>query len=396
MSWIIDADAHVSESADIWTKRLPAKWQDDAPRMVRDEDGEDYWYIGGQRALASVGGTAYAGFVENEEWGLMTRPRNFDEIPIPAWDAKARLQYLNSVNIWAQVIYPNVGGFGNQAFFKMEDQGLRLACVQAYNDWLLEWCSEDSRRLIPVMATPFWDIDATVKEIERCAALGHRAVLFTGEPQRWDLPYFADHRWDPVWSTVEDTGLTVSLHVGSGDNEFHLKNQRIKFQGVRSSTALMMSGLFLGNAVQVVDLLLSGIFPRHPKLKVVSVESGAGWLPFALEAADYFFEQFGVNQEMPEYEGLPSDYVRDHLYVTYFFENRHIGQLLNQIGTDNILFETDYPHAVSLYAKHVAEAISASLGDQPDEIRRQLTWGNSASLYKVAVPDEAPADLQSA
>src|ERR1700691_4726549 len=124
MEWVIDADAHVTESAGVWQDRVPAKYREQAPRLQRD-DGEDYWYMNGVRLTNSVGATAVAGW----EKQFPRRPRNLDEVPPGAVDPKARLEYMDSVGIWAQVLYPNVGGFGNAQFLKYDDAELRLACV---------------------------------------------------------------------------------------------------------------------------------------------------------------------------------------------------------------------------------------------------------------------------
>ena len=95
---------------------------------------------------------------------------------------------MDEAGIWAQVLYPNVGGFGSENFLAMDDDELKLLSVRAYNDFLMEWCGADSRRLLAVLATPFWDVEATVREVLRCADAGARGILFTGEPQRYGLP----------------------------------------------------------------------------------------------------------------------------------------------------------------------------------------------------------------
>jgi predicted TIM-barrel fold metal-dependent hydrolase len=193
--WVIDADTHITEPADLWTSRLPARYQDAAPRMVRNpETGADGWSIGGTETLLPVGCTAVAGWPEP----FPSAPKNMDEVPKAAYDAKARLEYMDRVGIWAMALYPNVGGFGSQAFLNLKDPELMLACVRAYNDFLIEWSSPDPRRFIPIMATPFWDVEASVAEIERCAALGHKGVLFSGEPQSHGMPILASRHWDPL------------------------------------------------------------------------------------------------------------------------------------------------------------------------------------------------------
>jgi predicted TIM-barrel fold metal-dependent hydrolase len=147
--------------------------------------------------------------------------------------------------------------------------------------------------------------------------------------------------------------------------------------------------LFLDNGKQIVDLLFSGVLPRHPGLRVVSVESGIGFLPFVLEAADYCFGYSQVRRERPEYTLLPSEYFRRQVYGCYFFEEVAPQRLIDKIGADNILFETDYPHPVCLFG-NVREKIEASLAGQPVEVRRKLLFDNAARLYGVQQPDAPP------
>jgi predicted TIM-barrel fold metal-dependent hydrolase len=380
--WVIDADAHLTEPADVWTARVPSRFRDRAPRLVRGDDGVDVWHIGDGTSLVPVGHTATAGWPEP----FPAAPRNMDEVPPAAYDAGARLDYLDSIGAWAQVLYPNVGGFGNQTFLQLDDPDLKLACVRAYNDFLLEWCSADLRRLVPIMATPFWDVDATVAEVERGAAAGHRGVLFTGEPQHFELPYLGDRHWDPLWALAQDAGLPVSFHIGSADFTSGFARGRVRAHGVGATYATVAVTLFLENGAQIVDLLLSGVLPRFPQLRFVSVESGIGFLPFVLEAADYAFEAGKVWQERPYFEMRPSEYFERQVYGCYFFEERAPAHVVDVIGPDNLLFETDYPHPICLFG-NVREKIEAGLAGQPPEVRRKLLWENSARLYRVHEPD---------
>lgn len=382
LEWVIDADAHVSEPGDVWSARVPARFRDRAPQLVRDpETGTDLWKIGEGGAFLSVGHTAVAGWPEP----FPAAPRNMDEVPLAAHDPGARLDYLDSIGVWAQVMYPNVGGFGNQAFLQLGDPELMLACVQAYNDWLTEWCATDGRRLLAITATPFWDVDATVAEVQRCAALGHRGVLFTGEPQHFDLPYLGDPHWDPLWSAAQEAGLPISFHIGSADFTKAFAPGRIKAHGIGATHVHASVELFLDNGVQILDLLLSGVLARFPDLKFVSVESGIGFLPFVLEAADYAFGQSCMRRERPWYELLPSEYFHRQVYGCWFFEEQAPRRLLDRIGADNVLFETDYPHPICLYG-NVREMIEAGLGEVPAGDRRKVLWDNAARLYRVDAP----------
>jgi predicted TIM-barrel fold metal-dependent hydrolase len=382
--WVIDVDTHITEPGDLWTRRLPAKFRERAPRLVRNPENQwDVWQIGDSSPLVPVGFTAVAGWPEP----FPSAPRNMDEVPRAAYDAAARLAYMDSIGVWAMAIYPNVGGFGSQAFLKLGDGELMLACVEAYNDFLLEWIAPDPRRFIPICAMPFWDVAASVREMERCAKRGYKGVLFTGEPQTHGMPLLGDRHWDPFWAAAADHDLPVSFHIGTGDfGEF--SKERMATTGPGATNVVVAVGLFLDNGKQLVDLLLSGVLARHPRVRVVSVESGIGFLPFILEACDYTFEYSDVRRQRPEFTLKPSEYFRRQVYGCYFFEEFAPQHLLDAIGVDNVLFETDYPHPVCLYG-NVREKIDAGLRGQPEAVRRKLLFDNAAKLYRVAAPDRA-------
>ncbi len=387
LDWVIDVDTHITEPADLWTSRLPAKFHDRAPHIVRNPETQwDIWQIGDASPLVPVGFTAVAGWPEP----FPAAPRNMDEVPKASFDANARLEYMDSLGIWAMALYPNVGGFGSQAFLNLKDPELMLACVQAYNDFLCDWIAPDPRRFIPIAAMPFWDVEATRAEIQRCAKLGHKGVLFTGEPQSHGFPVLANPHWDPVWATAQDCDLPVSFHIGTGDFDGEFSPDRISASGVGATNAYAAVSLFLENGKQLADLLLSGVLARFPKLRVVSVESGIGFIPFILEACDYTFEYSKIRLQRPEFEMLPSEYFQRQVYGCYFFEEVAPQRLLDKIGEDNVLFETDYPHPVCLFGD-VRERIDAGLRGASEKTRRKLLFDNAAKLYKVDPPDRPAA-----
>src|SRR5690242_20181263 len=186
---IIDVDTHVTEPADTWTSRVPASMRDRVPQVAKDARGRDIWVIDGHR-VSLVGLLATAG-----RGDFMQYPSTFEDLRPAAYDPKARLQYMDEMGIWAMVMYPNVAGFGSQQFLKMGDPELMLACVEAYNNFQTEWASADPRRLLPITSTPFWDIDASVRVVRRCAEMGHKGILFTGEPHKLGQPMLGDHAW---------------------------------------------------------------------------------------------------------------------------------------------------------------------------------------------------------
>ncbi len=383
--WFIDADTHITEPGDVWTSRLPAHFQDRAPRMVRSDDGVDTWHFGRTARPIPVGATAIAGWKEP----FPAFPRNMDECPLASYDAKARLAYMDEIGAWACGLYPNIGGFGSESFLGLDDRGLMLACVQAYNDWLIEWIEPDPRRFIPAMVIPFWDVEAAVEEIHRGRDLGHKAILFMGAPQDFGFPFLGDERWQPLWKAAQDVDLPLSLHIGTGDFSDDLVNpERFAAHGITPSIVTQSMGILLQNAIQMMDVAMSGILPRNPHLRIVSVESGIGWIPFVNEALDHGFRYADVSAEKPEFKRPPSEYLREQVWGCTFFEEFAPQRLLDVIGADRVMFETDYPHPICLYG-NVREKIDAALADHPPEIQRKVLFDNAAALYQVDPPDVA-------
>ena len=151
----------------------------------------------------------------------------------------------------------------------------------------------------------------------------------------------------------------------------------------------------MANGLQMTDLLLCGLLPRFPELKFISVESGIGWVPFCLESCDYHFLAADIRKARPEFEMMPSDYFRRQVYACYWFEKIAPRKLIDDIGEDNILFETDFPHPTCLYG-NVQETIEAGLEGQSEATRRKILWENAAKLYNIALPEALPEGIQQA
>src|SRR5262249_36141006 len=128
-------------------------------------------------------------------------------------------------------------------------------------------------------------------EVQRCAARGHRGVLFTGEPQRFGLPMLGAPHWDPLYAVCQEAGLPLHFHIGGGADPKadKIAPERLDTVGRAASGSFTGLELNLKNAIQCADLILCGPLRRFPDLKFVSVESGTGWVPFLLEAADWHY-----------------------------------------------------------------------------------------------------------
>lgn len=402
---IIDTDSHITEPSDLWTSRMStAKWGNMIPHVEWIEgnggDSRQAWFIGEQRVSNQIGYSQFGiaddgAAVRIDGTAAEDVPQRYDRIHPSAFDVQERLKLMDAEHIAIQALYPNLLFFGYGGFSRSVDQEeFQIECVRAYNDFILEWISAAPERFIPLAFIPFWDVTASVKEIERCAEQGFRGIITTGAPHLHGQPYMADHHWDRLWGAAQAAQMPVSFHSGGGDQRAqddtssHLNSARIETEGRRSARARQTTCVFLDSAIHLTDLLHSGVLPRFPDLKFISVESGLGWIPFVLESADYHFESLNVRRERPEFEQLPSEYFHRQVYVNYWFEELNDWHL-EKIGVGNILFETDYPHTTCIVFDEVAAAIDLGLRNVTDEVRNRILWKNASELFRMDLPQVA-------
>ena len=388
---IISVDDHVVEPPDLWTERLPKKYLDRGPRVVRDsakfhfeggvfsyergvDDGEPCdWWLYDDLVYPFPKLSAAIGF-EN----LDVTPTTFDEIRPGCWIQKDRLADMDANHTDASICFPNtLPRFCGQAFLERADKDLALVCVQAYNDWLVdEWCAGDGYgRLIPLTMIPLWDAELAAAEIRRCADKGSFAITFPENPYPLGLPSIHDKSrfWDPVFHACEDTESTICMHIGSSS-----------LMPTTSPDApfIVSSTLTFSNAMgSMVDFIFSGTLERFKTLKIAYSEGQVGWMPYVMERADKLAAErvaddtFGTTLPHP-----PSSYV-DRIYGCVFDDEVGLANR-DRIGMDQITFEVDYPHADSTFPHtlEVATGICTNAGLYDDEIYKFLR-GNAITCY---------------
>lgn len=377
---VIDVDTHITEPPGTWTARMASKWGDAIPR-IENLGGFDVWMINGQ-PYAKPGNTAMAGF----DGIIPDSPKTFADMHPAAWDPVARIEYMDANGIDAQVLYPNLGGFGAGAWVDHGDPEFATEAVRAYNDFQVDFASTAPGRLLPITSLPFWDVDAAVAEIERATALGHRGINFCNSPEKFGQPRLWDHHWDPIWSTARDCGVPVNFHVGGGRiGELFAVGGEL---GFRANFSRISSMIFMDNLACIAELIHGGVCHRFPDLNFVSVESGVGALPAALESMDWQWRNGGVTDEHPEYELLPSEYFRRQIYGCFWFERDHLIPALLAYP-DNMMFETDFPHPTCQHPGPRTPAvgpqryIDETLSVLPEDVRAKVLGGTAARLYGV-------------
>jgi uncharacterized protein len=369
----ISVDDHVQEHPEVWTQRLSkAKWGDRIPHVERQADGSEMWVVDGQKI--DLPGVALAGAAMPDR---AREPQRWDEVPKVAYVPAERLTAMNVDGVDYSVLYPIVAGLAGETFGRLTDPELELACVQAYNDWLIEEWASVSPRFIPQCLVPLFPVEATVNEIKRAVAKGHRGVIYPAVPMMLrDVPHINEPVYDPIWATCQDLDVPVCFHAGA--------TRAIQFppyQGFSPELAAAMEAITrpVSSVLIVANFLYSRILFRFPKLKVVFAETSLAWGAYELELADHQFERQRLHTE--GYDMLPSELFRRQCSLTGWFDKTGL-QTRQYIGVDNLLWSTNFPQGTSTWP-NTREVISRCFEGIPDNERRQVLTDNAAKLYKL-------------
>jgi predicted TIM-barrel fold metal-dependent hydrolase len=372
---IISVDDHVVEPPHLWQRWLPARYRGRGPRVVQagcryerssgayvetmtDEGPKvDWWvYEDVRRSLPNQQHKAGRDLHEEGYFAI-----SFADMRPGLYDPGARLQDMSANHTERSMCFPNiVPRFCGQTFLEGKDKELGMACVEAYNEWMLdEWCGDSGGRLIPLCLIPLWNPDAAATMVRANAARGCRAIAFTELPANLGLPtlYDPDRYWDPLFRACDETGTVICMHIGSGS--------KMPTSSLDAPPAVRVA-LSIQNAMaSLTDWLLSGTLLRFPNIKVAYSESQIGWMPFMFERIDNVFLKTSEWGELdPILNDLPSSQIPGRVYGC-FFEDAFGLQVRDAVGIDQIVFEVDYPHQDTTWPSSLAylEKITASLTD---------------------------------
>jgi predicted TIM-barrel fold metal-dependent hydrolase len=385
---VFDSDTHVVEKPDTWTSRLPKKWGDQVMHMVYDaERGFDIWRVG-DRQVAFGWPNAYYG-ADCPTPKERRFPPTQAQVHPACYDAKARVELMDRWGIEAAVLFPNSTGFSMEPFLTHRDPEIACAHISAYNDFLFEeWIGIAPGRFVPMAAVAYWDVERSVEEIDRIAGRGFGGVVTTGAPQLHGQPFLNDRHWDPIWAAAQGARLPIAFHVGNGDPDSHTPPELVSMESNDILETRVSTSIYLDNARQTTDLLLSGVLVRFPELQFLISESGVGWVPFVLENCDHRFKR----QRVDEFGGLlPSDLFRRQVSVNFFFEQLTPWHM-DKIGAERVLFQTDLPHPTGFYWSgtddFANEALEPAVRLLSADDRRKVLWENSARLFGPALSQQ--------
>ncbi|MFC7886405.1 amidohydrolase family protein [Streptomyces sp. NPDC057376] len=367
---LVSIDDHVVEPPDMFDNHVPAKYRDQAPKSILDENGYERWWFQG-KSSGSIGLNAVVGWPK-EEWGM--NPSTFAEMRPGSYNVHERVRDMNRNGILASMCFPSFAGFSARYFQEVEDKDLSLIMLKAYNDWHIdEWATSYPGRFIPVGLMPVWDKDELAAEVRRVAAKGVRSVSMPELPHLQGLPSYHDlDYWDPFFRAVCENDVVMCLHIGQG------------FAAIRNAPDAPIDNMII-LATQVStfaaqDLLWGGAMAKYPDLKIAWSEAGIGWIPFYLDRCDRHY----TNQRWLGHDfggKLPSELFREHSLACYVTDPTAL-KVRHDIGISNIAWECDFPHSDTIWPDAPEFVLNEMNGaGVPDHEINMITYENTCRFF---------------
>ncbi|MEM7339902.1 MAG: amidohydrolase family protein [Actinomycetota bacterium] len=359
---IISADSHIAEAPNTYTDYIDPKWRDVAPRLESTEDKGDLYVIDGMKRTIQMGLVAAAGQPPEE-----LNPRaTWDEIPRSGWDSTHRIADQNRDGVSAEVIYPSVG----MVLCNHPDPDYKKAAMDAYNRWIVEYCSVDPNRLLPLAQTPLRSVEEGIAELESFASMGMRGVMMPGDACT-DFDY-DDPQWDPFWEAAAALDMPLSWHILTARSSG-------KPRGPKANSFMT---IIRANQDIMGTLIFGGVFERQPGLRVVCVEADAGWVPHYMYRMDHAYKRHRYwlppGQELSK---LPSEYFAEHIYTT-FQDDWVAFKMVDHVNHERLLWANDFPHSDSTWPWS-QELLDEHTADLTPTQTRDILCDNVARLYKM-------------
>ena len=364
---IISADSHVAEPQEAY-REIDPRFRDRAPRLVHDDKGNAGMLVDGLPTPVPMAFILAAGR-KPEDIG---KPARWETLNPAGYDPKARLAILDAEGIDAEVIFPSVG----MILCRVKDLAYRKACNDAYNRWLEGFCETAPERYLGLATITLRTIEEGIEELRAAKRMGMKGVMFPGDPAQHDY----DHEiYDRIWEECVDLGLPVHFHILTSDND----DLSVMFaRKTRGPKIAQFMSIIRGVQDIMLMLVFSGVFERHPKLKVVCAEADAGWVPHFMYRMDHAYKRHRFWLETGKLSKLPSEYFSNNIYVTFQddFAATHLTALS---PTKRLMWASDFPHNDGTYP-NTREVISKLTDGMSAEDRTRIIGANVTELYGLA------------
>ncbi|MCU1375611.1 MAG: amidohydrolase 2 [Actinomycetia bacterium] len=376
---LVSVDDHVVEPPHVFEGRLPAKYVDVAPKLVRRADGTQAWIYDGNEII-NVGLNAVAGRPP-EEYGF--EPTALDQMREGCWNIDERVKDMDANGLLGSMCFPSFPQFCGQLFARTGDKDQALAMVRAYNDWHIDdWCGSYPGRHIPLSIPTLWDPQLMAAEVRRVAAKGCHAVTFSENPAKLGYPSLHSDHWDPFWAACQETDTVVCLHIGSSSQ---------MVMTAEDAPVDVMITLTPMNIVQAAaDLIWSQVLRKFPTIKIALSEGGIGWIPYFLERIDYVYQHHKAWTFQDFGDKLPSQLFSERI-ITCFIDDAFGVESRSHLNLDNITWECDYPHSDSTWP-NAPELLHKYLAGVPDSDINKMTHENAMRIFNYDPFAHIPKD----
>lgn len=350
----ISADSHVNEPRELWSENLPASMRAQAMRGIQAGDDGNWSLILDGQHVAKAG--------EDEAHRLLML------------DPRHRYEIMRHEGVAGECIFPTIGLY----VWMLDDQAGGEASCRVYNEFVSDGLGRDPRFKCAGLV-PAWSVEGALAEVRFIAETGLGAVMLPTVSRSgpgWNHP-----QWEPLWSAIEETGLPVVMHQGTGHSmQYH--------RGPGAAVASLLATQSEGPRAAAL-LATSGVLANHPKLHVVFVEYNAAWLGWVMQTIDFYTTSFlrydvthggkpWINPVLPE---PPSYYIRRQIHAT-FQDDPVALHNIRFTGAESILWGNDYPHEEGTYphSRDIVQRLTADLNLGPD-IAAQVFCTNAAELF---------------
>jgi predicted TIM-barrel fold metal-dependent hydrolase len=373
----IDSDAHILEPNDIWERYLERKFRSEMPTIYtgfyeRDAKGNPT-ELGFYNDVSAAGCNMPVGF-HGQPTIMPGLGEAYDEYVQRGFPPDVYRDAMERVGIDYMVVYPTAGLFVCNA--PRLSPATAAAYRRAYNKWLYDFCSEAGPGLVGVGSVDLRDPDEAAREAIRCVKdLGFKAIHINPTPV--SKHKLQDPFYDRLWATISDLDVPLGIHVGAVNG-----CETIVDDYVPGNPAVGIVAFSIGNMLASTALISGGVLERNPKLRIVHLESGAGWAAFWMYRLSAGVQGGFKGIPIPGLKMLPIDYFRRQCYISADPDDPGIKQVIDTIGDDNIVVATDFGHPEGRHYSHAVEEIR-KLPGVSDESKRKMMWDNAFKLYPI-------------
>jgi predicted TIM-barrel fold metal-dependent hydrolase len=373
----IDADGHVLEPRDTWQKYIEPNLRDRAIRIEKDDEGVEVLLVEDRPHMALRGRLGALGGIGMDSEDLMTvGQRSYEDgCPPGGYDPSARLAVMDDEQIDRVLLYPTIGIAWEGM---VRDPALATAYSRAYNRWIVDFCSQDRRRLVPIAHICLKDPEGAVAEVKRARKAGCAGVYLSPDPPARDGRQFDDPALAPFWETVQDLEMPIAFHVvarGSGVLDPWVNDPG----GGVGSEVFSFTFLALDVMAAFTSMMTRGLFETYPRLRCAVLEAGSNWITAWLDRLDHKSE---VMRPFSKMKLLPSEYFKRQCVISAEPDESITAKVVEHLGDDYVIWASDYPHLDASF--NVVGEIREKIAELPESSQRKVLGENALRFYGLA------------